>query len=154
MKWLTGDIVKQVSFACLQHTKHVAASGPLHSFPVLQRSSHLTPFLHSLTTLSKSAYHCDPAFSSQHASAANILEAYLRRVIPKFYFTVVRSCSGSSLLRGLFSAHGAQASHCPGFPCCGAWAPGCAGFSSCGVWTQFLQLPTLEHRLSSCSTWA
>ena len=54
--------------------------------------------------------------------------------------------AGSSLLCGLFSSCGAQASHCGG----GAWALGFAasvvsalGHSSCG-------LQALEHRLNSC----
>ena len=53
----------------------------------------------------------------------------------------------------LFSC-GALGSDCSGFSCCRASAFRCMGFSSCGMWAQSLQLPGLEHRLSSCSTWA
>ena len=64
--------------------------------------------------------------------------------------------AASSLLSGLLSAYsewrllsscGALACHCSGSSCCRTWALGCAGFSSSDS-------QTLEHRLSSCATWA
>ena len=44
----------------------------------------------------------------------------------------IYGCAGSSLLHGILSSCGAQASHCSGFSCCWVWA--------------------LAHRLSSCGS--
>ena len=42
-----------------------------------------------------------------------------------FFFKKVNfNCSGSLLLRGLFSSWDAPASYCGGFFCCGAWVLG------------------------------
>ena len=73
-----------------------------------------------------------------------------------FYFWLL----GFSLLLWAFSSSGewarcgVRASHCGGFSCYGAWALGtwasvvvACGLSSYGSWA-------LEHRLSSCGTWA
>ena len=77
-------------------------------------------------------------------------------IIFHIYVFIYFSCSGSLLLHGIFSSCGewgllssccAQASHHSGFLYRGAWALGCTGLSSCGSWS-------LEHRLSSCDTWA
>ena len=59
-----------------------------------------------------------------------------------FYYLFIFGCSGSSLLRGLFSSFGergllsscgAWASHCSGFSCCRAWALGRTAFCRCGT---------------------
>ena len=66
-----------------------------------------------------------------------------------FFFFFLRilfifDCSGSSLLRVLFSGWGytsgchAWASHCDGFSCCRAQALGHVSLSSCGPWAQKL----------------
>ena len=84
-------------------------------------------------------------------------------LINLFYLFIYFGCIGSSLLHACFlqlwpvgaTLHcGAQASHCSGFFCCGARALGtwasvvvACGLSSCVSWA-------LEHRLSSCGTWA
>ena len=39
----------------------------------------------------------------------------------------IYGCAGSSLLHGILSSCGAQASHCSGFSCCWAWALGHTG---------------------------
>ena len=68
----------------------------------------------------------------------------------------VFGCAGSSLLCGLFSSCcerallascGAWASDCCGFSCRRARALGHVGFSS-------FHSQALEHKLSSCGTWA
>ena len=77
-------------------------------------------------------------------------------IFKNFVYLLTFGCAGSLSPGGLFSSCGEQGllsscdmqdPHCGGFSCCGAWAVGCLGFSSCGSWA-------LEHRLSSCSTWA
>ena len=81
------------------------------------------------------------------------LKKYLFKSIPHpprlFFFFFLRilfifDCSGSSLLRVLFSGWGytsgchAWASHCDGFSCCRAQALGHVSLSSCGPWAQKL----------------
>ena len=96
--------------------------------------------------------------------------SFLLREVPfvfvcLFPFLFIFCCAGSSLLCGLFSSCSkwgllssciAWASHCGGFSCWGVWTVGHAtvepvvaacGLSSCGSWA-------LEHRLSTCDTWA
>jgi len=73
----------------------------------------------------------------------------------RWVFTAAQATNFSSFgEQGLISGFGAQASHCGGFSCCrarvlGAKAAGIEahGLSSCGS-------QALEHRLSSCGTWA
>ena len=52
----------------------------------------------------------------------------------KMCYFFIFGCAGSLLPHKFFSSCGEQASPCSGFSQCGAWA--------------------LEHRLSSCATWA
>ena len=54
---------------------------------------------------------------------------------------------------GLVFNRSVQASHRGGLSC-GARALGHVDFSSYSTWAQQLQLQALEHRLSSCGTWA
>ena len=63
----------------------------------------------------------------------------------KMYFLIILfiyGCAKSSLLHGLFSSCGLQASYCNSFSCCGAQALGRVRFYSRSSWA-------LEHRLSS-----
>ena len=57
-----------------------------------------------------------------------------------FIYLFILACSGSSLLHGVFSRCGMQASHCDGFSCCGAWALGCTDFQ--GPKTQRQEFPS------------
>ena len=52
------------------------------------------------------------------------------------FYLFIYGGAGSSLLHGLFSNCGVQASHCDGFSCCRTQALGRAGFSRWGVWAQ------------------
>ena len=68
-------------------------------------------------------------------------------------FIAVRGLS-LVVARGATLHCGARASHCGGFSCCGARAPGvrasvvvARGLSRCGS-------QALDHRLSTCGTWA
>ena len=56
--------------------------------------------------------------------------------------------------RGLLSHCGARASHCGGFSWCRARAPGPTGFSGPATRLSGCSSRALEHRLSSCGTWA
>ena len=64
---------------------------------------------------------------------------------------VVFFSSGSK--QRLLSSY-AQASHCGGFSCFGAWALGLMGFRSCSHGLRSCGPQALEHRFSSCGTWA
>ena len=78
--------------------------------------------------------------------------------LKKFYllFILFFACTGSSLLRGLFSSCGeqellscgARASHCSGFSCCRAWALGCVGFRRLPPRLQSTGSVIVAHRLS------
>ena len=72
----------------------------------------------------------------------------LNTILAVFLFIVAcLGCAGSSLLHGVFSSFGLQASHCSGFSC-GARALGCVGFRSCSSWALEHRLIVLAHGLS------
>ena len=58
-------------------------------------------------------------------------------------YLFILGCAGSSLLCGLFSSYAEEWL----LFCYGAQVLGYTGFHSCGFWA-------LEHRFSSCGTWA
>ena len=58
---------------------------------------------------------------------------YLGVVFLFIFFLFIFGCGGSSLLLGLFSSCGAQASYCSGFSCWGARALELKDFSNCGL---------------------
>ena len=112
-----------------------------------------------------------PKFLQTHSVAHHIAQIEKFAILefcfgkPKHYFLVMNREAWRAAVHALHC--NAWASHCSGFSCCGTQAPGtwasvvaAQGLSSCSVQVVGLQgfsncgLKALEHRLSSCGTWA